>query len=381
MSDFCASFRGVPRRLGFAGTPQIAVPSLRALVQAGFEVSLVVTNPDRRRGRGSAVSPSPVKVAAQELGLTVSHDMQDFLQRKPEQQKPEQLDLVPELDMVIVVAFGQLIPQELLTSVPFANLHFSLLPKWRGAAPLERAILNGDKITGISLMALEPTLDTGPIYSQESISISKEETLTDLRNRMADMAADLLVRSLQDGLSEPTPQVGKPTWAKKIISDDLKLDWLQPASQLARVVRLGGAWTTYRNKRIRITQATASKIPANIIANFTANLADKIPDNIRFANTPPGEMSDQILPGQILMLGKSKDSKSRDIQDIIQNVQDIIQNITVGDTSLGHGNLLVAAGNNTALEIHQLQPEGKKQIKPLAWSLGAKLDWKTKFGI
>lgn len=137
-------------RLAYFGTPEMAVPPLQALVAAGHDVALVVTRVDKRRGRGSELSPSPVKAAALELGLPVSHSVDDVLGR--------------DIELGVVVAFGQLIKPHVLTEVPMVNMHFSLLPRWRGAAPVERALLAGDTETGVCLMQLEEGLDTGPIY-------------------------------------------------------------------------------------------------------------------------------------------------------------------------------------------------------------------------
>src|SRR5205807_7717429 len=139
-------------RLAFLGTPEAAVPPLRALVNAGHDVVLVVTQPDKRRGRGSATMPSPVKAAALELGLPVTERVDDVLDAN--------------VELGVVVAFGRLIKPQVLDKVPMINMHFSLLPRWRGAAPVERAILAGDRETGVAIMQLEEGLDTGPVYAR-----------------------------------------------------------------------------------------------------------------------------------------------------------------------------------------------------------------------
>jgi methionyl-tRNA formyltransferase len=229
------------RRLIYLGTPQVAVASLRALVAAGFEIAAVVTNPDRRRGRGSQTAPSPVKAAALELGLPVVHDVNDAL------------DMGAELG--VVVAFGQLIRRRALEQVAFVNLHFSLLPRWRGAAPVERALLAGDSTTGVDLMGLEVGLDTGPIYARRAVAIAPDDTLDSLRARLVDVGTALLVDTLTAGLHDPTPQRGEPTYATKIDPAELRLDWTRPAIELDRLVRLGGAWTTFRGKRLKIVTA------------------------------------------------------------------------------------------------------------------------------
>src|SRR5580704_18592186 len=154
-------------RLAYLGTPQLAVPPLRALVDAGHDVVLCVTRPDRRRGRGGQTTPSPVKAAADERGIAVSHDMDDLAAAR--------------VELAVVVAFGRIIPARLLHELTMVNLHFSLLPRWRGAAPVERAILAGDEETGVCLMKVEEGLDSGPVYSRRTVPIDDEVTLDALR--------------------------------------------------------------------------------------------------------------------------------------------------------------------------------------------------------
>jgi methionyl-tRNA formyltransferase len=243
-------------KLVFFGTPDDAVPALRAMHDAGHEVALVVTQPDRRRGRGSDAGPSPVKVAATELDLPV---------RTPERSK-EVVDEVAATgaDVGVVVAFGQLLPQALLDAVPhgFVNVHFSLLPRWRGAAPVERAMLAGDTETGVSIMALEAGLDTGPVYARASTSIGAQETAGELRARLVALGTDLLVSTLPVVPTRvPEPQRGEPTYADKLTVDEFALDWEQPADALARVVRAGnprpGAWTTDHGQRLKLWRVRA----------------------------------------------------------------------------------------------------------------------------
>lgn len=229
---------GRPRRIAFLGTPELAVPPLRALVAAGFEVALVVTQPDRRRGRGGQRSPSPVKAAALELGLPISHDVDAVLDA--------------DVDLGVVVAFGRLIKPHVLEQVPMVNLHFSLLPRWRGAAPVERAILAGDARTGVDLMAVEEGLDTGGIYARAEVPIGPDDTLEDLRARLVEVGTGLLVDHLSAGLPAPTPQEGEPTYAAKIEPNELEIDWTRPAVEVHRLVRLGGAWTTVGGRRLKV---------------------------------------------------------------------------------------------------------------------------------
>ena len=220
------------------------MPPLRALAAAGHEIRLVVSQPDRRRSRGPSASPSPVKRTATELDLPVSERV------------AEVVDAGVELG--VVVAFGRLIRPAVLAAVPMVNLHFSLLPRWRGAAPVERAILAGDPVTGVCLMALEEGLDTGPVYERAEVAVGDEETLTSLRRRLVEVGTEMLVRRLAGGvagLGTPEPQEGEPTYAAKLEPAELRLDWARPAVELHRVVRLEGAFTTVAGRRLRVLQA------------------------------------------------------------------------------------------------------------------------------
>jgi methionyl-tRNA formyltransferase len=228
------------RRLVYLGTPALAVPTLKALHEAGHEIALVVTRADAKRGRGGELSPSPVKAAAVELGLRVSHDPSDVLTTSAE--------------LGVVVAYGRLISKELLDAVPMLNLHFSLLPRWRGAAPVERALLEGDAVTGICIMGLEETLDTGPIYAQVEVPIAPDATLHSLRAELVDKGTNLMVETLAVELPDPVIQDGEPIYADKITSETLRIDFHQSAQAIERVVRLGKAWTTFRGKRLGVWQ-------------------------------------------------------------------------------------------------------------------------------
>jgi methionyl-tRNA formyltransferase len=231
-----------PKRLVYLGTPALAAEPLRALVDAGFDIALVITRVDKRRGRGSEMAPSPVKAAAIELGLPVSHNVDDVL--------------TVGADLGVVVAFGQLIKPHVLEALPMVNLHFSLLPRWRGAAPMERALLAGDKETGVGLMRLEEGLDTGPLFAEVRTTISSDDTGDSLRDCLTAIGSEMLVRCLRTGLGTPTPQVGDPTYAAKLSMNDLRIDWSLPASVIDRVIRLGGAWTTADGRRLKVVSAT-----------------------------------------------------------------------------------------------------------------------------
>lgn len=236
-----------PRRLVYLGTPPAAVPPLRALVEGGWDVAAVVTRRDARRGRRSHASPSPVKAAAQELGIPVVH----------------QVDEVVELnaDLGVVVAYGALIRRPVLERLPMVNLHFSLLPRWRGAAPVERALLAGDRETGVCLMQLEEGLDTGPVFARRVVPIGERETAAALQAELVATGTEVMLEALRSGLQRPEPQDGEPTYAHKLDPAELRLDWTQPAALLDRVVRVGGAWTTLRGRRLRVLEADVEDEP------------------------------------------------------------------------------------------------------------------------
>ena len=232
-------------KLCFLGTPEIAVAPLRGLVAAGHDIELVVTNVDARRGRGKDSSPSPVKAAALELGLAVSHDANDVAAAGAE--------------LGIVVAYGHILRPAVLDVMPFVNLHFSLLPRWRGAAPVERAILAGDEVTGVCVMAVEQGLDTGGVYASASTPVGSK-TLHELWSELSVTGTELLVDWLTtfDGradLPTPVPQDGEVTHAAKLTSDDRRLDPAATATRQLAVIRLGNAWTEVAGKRLKVLAA------------------------------------------------------------------------------------------------------------------------------
>ena len=236
-------FAGRPRRLAFLGTPAVAVPPLRALAQEGFEIVAAVTNVDKRRGRGNELVPSPVKQAAAELGIPTVHRVDALLE----------LDPLPDLG--VVVAFGRLIKPHVLQQIPMVNLHFSLLPRWRGAAPVERALLAGDEVTGVCVMEVAEGLDTGDVFARAEVAIEPDDTLASLRERLVEIGTRLLVDELTAGLGTPVPQEGEALYAAKIDPAELRIDWTRPAAEIDRLVRLGGAWTTLAGKRLKVIAA------------------------------------------------------------------------------------------------------------------------------
>lgn len=228
-------------KLAYLGTPAMAVPPLDALVAAGHEIVLVVTGADKRRGRGGATTPSPVKAAAERHGIPVSHVVDDVIGTGAE--------------LGVVVAFGRIIKPHVLAELSMINLHFSLLPRWRGAAPVERALLAGDEMTGVCVMDVEEGLDTGGVHARVDVPIGPTTTADELRIELVDVGSRLLVETLEHGLGESEPQQGEPTYAAKIDPAELQIDWNAPVSAIDRLIRLGGAWTTFRGERFKIHEA------------------------------------------------------------------------------------------------------------------------------
>ena len=241
-------------KLVYFGTPTAAVAPLEALIAAGHEIALVVTQPDRRRGRGKNQVASPVKAAALAHGLAVA---------TPERARAIlDDDRVRSADLGVVVAFGQILPIALLDAISggFVNLHFSKLPRWRGAAPVERAILAGDPETGVCVMGVEEGLDTGAVFACEVVTIGGDETAGALQERLTQLGAELLVRTLpRVALIVPEPQVGDTTYADKLTVEEFELTMDRPASELVRIVRAGnprpGAWLTIGDARLKVWRA------------------------------------------------------------------------------------------------------------------------------
>lgn len=243
-------------RVVFAGTPDVALPSLRAVAESSHELVGVVTRPDARTGRGRRLAASPVAEAAAMLGIPVL---------KPEHPRdPEFQEALRELapDVCPVVAYGALLPQSAL-DIPvhgWVNLHFSLLPAWRGAAPVQHAILAGDEITGATTFLIEEGLDSGPVFGMVTAEIGRRETAGELLERLAVDGAGLLLATLDgiaDGSLHPQPQPDDGvTTAGKLTPEDARIDWSLPALRIDRLVRActpaPGAWTTFRGKRLKV---------------------------------------------------------------------------------------------------------------------------------
>jgi methionyl-tRNA formyltransferase len=306
--------KGRTERVIFFGTPEIAVGPLRALVEAGFAVDLVVTGVDKRRGRGSQTSPSPVKQAAIELQIPVTHDVADAI------------SLVTENDtsangssgsfVGVVVAYGHIISTDALQVLPMINIHYSLLPRWRGAAPVERALLAGDEQTGVCIMQVVEQLDAGDILQSATTQISQTDTTATLRARLGEMANPLLIDVLSNGATTATPQSGDVVVAAKIKPVDLEIDWSKPAVVVDRQVRVVGAFTFFNDKRFKIHSL---KVSAEIFISESGNM------------------------------------------------------VVVNDR------VLVACGQGV-VELVDVQPEGKPRISAEDWKKGARLDVQSRLG-
>ncbi|MGO9124741.1 MAG: methionyl-tRNA formyltransferase [Terriglobales bacterium] len=286
----------------FCGTPRFAVPTLEELIAAGFIVSAVVTQPDRPRGRGLELSPSPVKARALELGLPIT---------QPERVKSN-LEFQSHLtslkpNAIIVVGYGRMIPQWMLELPPYGNinLHASLLPRYRGAAPIQWAIARGESVTGVTTMRIDSGLDTGDILLQKDVPIAPEDTAETLAPRLATAGADLMIetlRGLQADKVQSHPQDHtKATLAPVLKKEDGRIDFHRTAQEICNRLRgfqpWPGAFTTFRGKTLQVWAARPS----------------------------PG----QIAPGELAVQADR---------------------------------LFAGSGENTALELLEVQPEGKKRM-------------------
>src|SRR5437773_2179605 len=291
-----------PFNLVFCGTPRFAVPSLEKLVEAGFRIQLVVTQPDKPRGRGMELTPSPVKQRALELGLQVA---QPDKIKNNEEFRTQLANLKP--DAIIVVGYGRIIPQWMIDLPPLGNinLHASLLPKYRGAAPIQWAIASGETVTGVTTMRIDAGLDTGDNLLQKEISIAPEDTTETLAPRMAAVGAELMVETLhglKSGTIHPKPQDNsQATLAPLLKKEDGRIDFHRPAPEIVNRIRgfqpWPGAFTSFRGKNLHI-----------------------------WAARPDGR---HLKEGELAVEGE---------------------------------HLIVGCGSRTALELLELQPEGKKRM-------------------
>ncbi|MBF9030788.1 methionyl-tRNA formyltransferase [Rhodobacterales bacterium HKCCE3408] len=248
-------------RLIFMGTPDFSVPALEALVEAGHEIAAVYTQPPRPAGRGKKDRPSPVQERAEALGLEV---------RSPASLRGEDAQAAfaaLEADAAVVVAYGLILPRAVLDAPARGcfNIHASLLPRWRGAAPIQRAIMAGDAETGVCIMGMEAGLDTGPVFLKKRLPIGPEETAGELHDRLSALGAEAIVEAL-DTLDDlrpvPQPEEGV-TYAAKIDKAEAAVDWSRPSDEIARQVNglspFPGAWTVHDGKRLKLMRARSAK--------------------------------------------------------------------------------------------------------------------------
>ncbi|MCX0242779.1 MULTISPECIES: methionyl-tRNA formyltransferase [Streptomyces] len=301
-------------KLVFAGTPEVAVPALDALIASGrHEVAAVVTRPDAPAGRGRRLVASPVAERAEEAGIEVLKPArprdEDFLARLRE--------IAP--DCCPVVAYGALLPKAAL-DIPakgWVNLHFSLLPAWRGAAPVQHAVMSGDEVTGASTFLIEEGLDSGPVYGVLTEEVRPTDTSGDLLTRLAFAGSGLLAATMdgiEDGTLHAVPQPADGvTLAPKITVEDAQVQWSAPALRVDRVIRActpaPGAWTLFRGERLKLVQAT------------------------------PAVDRSELAPGEL---------------------------------SVGKNNVFVGTGSH-AVELLWVQPQGKKPMRAADWARGVRI--------
>ncbi|WP_406289392.1 methionyl-tRNA formyltransferase [Streptomyces sp. NBC_00209] len=301
-------------KLVFAGTPEVAVPALDALIASGrHEVAAVVTRPDAPAGRGRRLVASPVAERAEEAGIEVLKPArprdEDFLARLRE--------IAP--DCCPVVAYGALLPKAAL-DIPakgWVNLHFSLLPAWRGAAPVQHAVMSGDEVTGASTFLIEEGLDSGPVYGVLTEEVRPTDTSGDLLTRLAFAGSGLLAATMdgiEDGTLHAVPQPADGvTLAPKITVEDAQVQWSAPALRVDRVIRgctpAPGAWTPFRGERLKLVQAT------------------------------PAVDRSELAPGEL---------------------------------SVGKNNVFVGTGSH-AVELLWVQPQGKKPMRAADWARGVRI--------
>ena len=295
-------------RVLFAGTPAVAVPSLNALIEAGFEVVAVLTRPDAPIGRKRVLTPSPVAARAAELGIEVIHAA------RIDAETTARISAVSP-DVAAIVAYGGLVPAAAL-GVPrhgWINLHFSLLPAWRGAAPVQRAVMAGDDVTGAVTFQLEEGLDTGPVFGTLTESVGPDDTAGELLERLSHSGAVLLAQTLSAidaGKAAAVPQSGEVSLAPKLTLDDGRLDWEHPALAIGRQARgvtpEPGAWTVMDGQRIKLA-------PVRLRPDVSG-----------------------LAPGTVSLQGKS---------------------------------VLVGTGSH-AVELTRIQPAGKKMMAAADWARG-----------
>jgi methionyl-tRNA formyltransferase len=265
-------------KIVFMGTPEFSVPVLEAL-HARHEILAVYCQPPRPAGRGKAERPSPVQARAEALGLPVRHPVS--LRSEEAQRDFSALGA----DVAVVVAYGLILPQAVLDAPRLGclNIHASLLPRWRGAAPIHRAIMAGDRETGVCIMRMEAGLDTGPVLLREAIPIRAEETTAELRDRLSALGARLIVQALDrlpELAPEPQPEAGA-TYAAKIDKAEARVDWTRPSAEVDRLIRglspFPGAWVEINGERVKLLRsrlAPGRGVPGEVLGGFTVACGD-----------------------------------------------------------------------------------------------------------
>lgn len=259
-------------RIIFMGTPDFSVPALRALA-AQHEIVAVYCQPPRAAGRGQKPRPSPVQRAAEDLGLPV------YTPERLRDPKDQAEFAAHQADLAVVVAYGLILPQTVLDAprLGCVNIHASLLPRWRGAAPIHRAILAGDQETGVAIMQMEAGLDTGPVLSEQRIPIAPSDTTADLHDKLAQIGADLVVQTVARLPLPATPQAADGiTYAHKIDKSEARIDWTQPAEHINRQIRglspFPGAWCMVGEERVKLLRSQLSEgsgEPGQVLEGFT----------------------------------------------------------------------------------------------------------------
>ncbi len=246
-------------KLCFFGSPLVSARILSDLIDFGVNFEIGITMPPKRRNRGSALVPTEVEKVLSANSIKVSYDPKS---------------VIGVADFGLVVAYGRLIKNDVLDAVDLVNVHFSLLPRWRGAAPVERAILSGDSVTGVTLMKVVPELDAGPTYDRFETTILPFESSASLTLRLGELASQFLISKLNNGSKDnkvfdiskfksPIPQTGEITYADKIDKSLRRVNFLEPVTSIERIVRIGGAWCMLGEKRLQIEDAQAVEDTSN----------------------------------------------------------------------------------------------------------------------
>ena len=309
-------------KIVFMGTPDFAVPCLRALAESGHDVAAVFSQPDKPKGRGYKMIPTPVKAAAQEYGIPVYQPLSLRKGEDAEVAMTTLREIAPEL--IVVVAYGQILPKEILDLPKYhcVNIHASLLPAYRGAAPIQWCVLNGEKVTGVTSMLMAEGLDTGDMLIKKETEIGENETASSLHDRLSLMGAKVLletVKAIDEGTLSPEPQEDSlSTYASRITKEMSELDFNKPAKELHNIIRGITGFTTLEGKRLKVYASCVTEI---------------------------------------------KNSEN-------------IQNGTVTDTD----RFIVKCGDGLGLMFTEIQPEGKKRMKTEDYLRGRKIEAGTVLG-